>query len=194
MGVRGFAWGMVIALVAGTAGASAAFRGVDTELTGRACRFITGVAGVQGDLKRCQGMAGFQPETVAEHTWVTFRIRTPAGSAPSVIFRGFTVDTRMEWRVPATPAGAQPVAAIIRVTPKDMDTLDRGGPVLMVVRLERAAACLVAVVDARARPDAIAVARRAADGASGFACGRDRVETVGPATRWTRAVIDWPRP
>jgi hypothetical protein len=194
MRIRSFAWGIAMALLAGTAGASPALRAVETELAGGSCRFITTERGARGELKRCRGIAGFQPETVAEHTWVTFRIRTPGSASSSTIFRGFTVDTRMEWRVPQSPANAAPATAIIRVFPKDMDTYDRGGPVLVIIRLDGRTACMAAVVDANANPGAVTVARRAADAASTFVCGRDTIVTEGPATRWTAAVIDWPRP
>ena len=189
---------IALALVSGPALAETpAFRSVETHLLGGNCAFVSSQRGAPGgDLKRCRGFGGYQPETLAEHTWVTLRIRTASGRSQDVstIVRGYTVGTHIEWRLPATPLNARPFAAIVSVTPKNLDTLDPGDPVLAVIRLDGTKACMAAVVDTRATPNAPDLARQAADASGPFVCGRDPVATLGAATAWTRAVIDWPRP
>jgi len=162
-----------------------------TDLVGPDCRFERDATRI-GDVKRCPGRGGAEPETVAEETRTHFGLRF-GRDRPAALISAWSFGTKVEWRGLASAGGFQPHAAIVRVLLKDPDSPkpDADGQVLAVIRVaaRERKACVVAVVDA-SRRDANAVAREAADRLGRtFRCGSDRAAVVGPETRWTAAVL-----
>jgi hypothetical protein len=163
-----------------------------TDLVGPACKFLPRDPR-PGDVKRCRGLGGASPETLAEHTRTQFGLRFD-GAPAAPLLNAWSFGTRLEWRGRSGSAGFTPEAAILRVLLKDPDSAKptADGQVLAVMRIDAPGrrACLMAVLDG-SRPDANARAREVADrlGAS-FRCGADRPSTAGDATPWTKAVLE----
>lgn len=162
-----------------------------TDLVGGGCRFLANDPR-PGDVKRCRGLDGASPETVAGHTRTQFALRFAPAPAPALL-AAWSFGTRLEWRGRAGRAGFVPEAAILRVLLKDPESANprADGQVLAVLRIDapRRQACLAAALDA-SRPEANARAREAADRiAPRFRCGADRPTVVGDATMWTAAVL-----
>lgn len=95
------------------------------------------------------------------------------------------VNTKVEWRL---GGDGKPFAAILRwfidnPGPDGGSTRESRGEILVVSRVGTAdygGSCMVALVDAKANPDANALARQMADDtASDFACGMQEPEWVG---------------
>jgi hypothetical protein len=105
--------------------------------------------------------------------------------ASSQTFPGFNdvYQGTVEWRIEKSADGkARPFATILRwniVTPTDRDKatgpIKSSGQALVVTRLGPGGVCHVGYVDAKANPDANALARKIADGhARTFRCGKDK--------------------
>lgn len=164
---------------------------VYTELVKGRCRFLP-ISSVPEapQVKTCPGHGGAQPMTTAGGTTVAFGLRWSKSRSDDDIVTGWSLGNKVEWRGVATGKGFQPYAIIVRVIPKDPDTMRGGGPVLAVIRLEARGACLATGVDVIANADANTLAREAADTiAHGFTCGQDTPRVTGAATQWTQAVL-----
>jgi hypothetical protein len=129
-----------------------------------------------------------------ERMFVSFGRKAADEPAASETFPGFNDVTKgtIEWRLARSPNGtAQPFATILRwnVRLNPADDAQPHSPVLVVTRLGPGGVCRVGYVDARAIPDANALARKLADErARGFKCGVDKPEFVGnrPPAEWRR--------
>ena len=97
----------------------------------------------------------------------------------------------VEWRIEKQGGKARPFATILRWNvmvesdkPNSRGLITSTGRVLVVTRLGPGGVCHVGYVDARANPDANALARKIADEqARNFRCGKDKrivLGTVGP--------------
>jgi hypothetical protein len=72
---------------------------------------------------------------------------------------------------------------------RDHET-DKTYNVLGVIRMEARNACLMAAVDEAANPNALALARAAADAeAPAVMCGQHKLKILGTASRWAQEVI-----
>ena len=88
----------------------------------------------------------------------------------------------MEWRIETQPDGTlHPFATILRWNVKlESDERETSGQVLVVTRLGTGGVCHVGYVDARANPEANALAVEIADSrARTFQCGRDKPMVLG---------------
>jgi hypothetical protein len=109
--------------------------------------------------------------------------REPAAQAGFGPFNSTT--TTVEWRA----LSGKPFAIIQRWHIADTGDEDNNGrplakPLLVVTRLPPGAVCHVAYIDVKANPDAIELARKAADEiARGFSCGKDEVKVIGASGR-----------
>jgi hypothetical protein len=144
----------------------------------KACRRITQHR--DGDSWRCEGLPGY-PVYVAEGDLRHFVSAGPVpekrraasqtlGPFNSIFERGSDRAT-IEWRFDRRGERQIPYAIIVRFhTSSD----ERKGDVLVVSKVSASEACHVAYIDALANEDAIALARRIADGrARTFDCRRD---------------------
>jgi hypothetical protein len=168
---------------------------IDTELTKGRCRFIAD-DGEVGDyaLNRCPGLAGAQVETVAGAGNVALSFRYGRKLVKDVV-REWSIGSKLEWRGTRNAKGFTPHASIVQLIVMDRDTMDRDKPekhnVWAVIRMEPRNACLMAVIDASANPDALTLARNIADAeAPNTACvtGKDSLKPkiVGTQTRWAK--------
>jgi hypothetical protein len=79
----------------------------------------------------------------------------------------------------------------VRIIAKDPETLVGGGHVLAVTRLWGETACVAALVDVAANPQANELAREAADSAARvFDCKNDKPIEKGVSTKWTKSLIE----
>jgi hypothetical protein len=144
---------------------------VDLKLCKRVTRHRDGAAW------RCDGLPGY-PVFIAEGDLRQFVSAGPdaekrraatqtLGSFNSIFERG-SDRTTIEWRFDRRGERQIPYAIIVRFhTSAD----DRKGDVLVVAKVSATETCHVAYIDAQANDDAIALARRAADGrARNFDC------------------------
>ena len=160
------------------------------------CRHTRGQAPEDNGSWLCAGYAGV-PVWLAqgdERMFVSFGRKAADEPAASETFPGFNDVTKgtIEWRLARSPNGtAQPFATILRwnVRLNPADDAQPHSPVLVVTRLGPGGVCRVGYVDARANPDANALARKLADErARSFKCGVDKPEYVGnrPPAGWRR--------
>jgi hypothetical protein len=155
------------------------------------------------DAKRCKGK-----EVEDYGSWLcpgyqNLRVRLSAGDqrmyvtfgpwknalAASQTLEGFNdvYQGTVEWRITKEAGKAKPFATILRwnvVTPSDREKatgpIKPSGRVLVVTRLGPGGVCHVGYVDAKANPDANALARKIADeNARTFKCGKDKRIVLG---------------
>lgn len=167
---------------------------IDTELSKGRCRFIDD-DGEVGDyaMKRCPGLAGWRVYTEAKVRTVSLQFRKGKGQFIEVA-RNDTIGTKLEWRGTRDKKGFTPHAAIVTLVVKEFskeaDHLADHN-VLAVLRIESRNVCLIAVVDEKANPDAITLARSTADkDAPALACAKDlKPKIVSTETQWARESI-----
>ncbi len=133
----------------------------------------------------CRGLGGIAVHVSAgdQRSYVSYgrnARKEPAARQTLASFNG--EGKRIEWRVEREPGGKlKPFATIMRwsTTVSSGDEPVRG-QVLVVTRLGPGGVCHVGYVDARANPDANALAARLADErARTFKCGADKAVVVG---------------
>ena len=162
---------------------------IDTELVKGRCRFIAddGEVGHYA-LKRCPGLAGARVYTVAGVNKVSLSFRWGKAKAEDVV-EDYSIGDKLEWRGIRGKQGLKPHAAIVRIIVKDHEKDERHN-VWGVIRMEPRNACLMAVIDEAANPDAITLARTTADAeAPNLACAKNKTKIVGTASRWAQEVI-----
>lgn len=165
-------------LTAPSAGAVQPAKSLYTSIDLAKCKVVSRHR--DGNTWECEGLPGY-PVLVAEgdlRTFVSFgpdaRKRRAARQSLGPFNRMFA-DARqratIEWRYVRRDGRAVPYATIIRFT-TSRDGMK--GQALVVTRIGDKDACHVAYVDAIANPDAIALAREAADGlARRFDCTKE---------------------
>jgi hypothetical protein len=156
------------------------------------CHVSSAGNGVDDSTTRlCLGKAGLKVlvseddlrETVSVGRTRAAAAREPAAQAWFGPFNS-TVAT-VEWRA----VDGKPFAIIQRWHIDDNEEQDKQGrpiakPMLVVTRLPPGPVCHVAYIDAKANPDANALARNAADAAArDFRCGKDAVKVIGESGR-----------
>ena len=177
---------MMLAAVVPSAPVAAqdASHGALTTLDLKACRMIVR-GGVNGKTWRCPGLSGY-PVTVSEVDDRMFLSVGPAAEkqraaqqtlrAPNTLFPAGSTRATIEWRVPLAAAGlaapkrVQPYATIVRyTTARDAAR----GQVIVVSKVTPTENCHVALIDAAANADALALARSIADTiARAFDCAK----------------------
>lgn len=170
------AWGlaatvsaMMALAVAGTASGTTPARAVDLNLSRLSsidlvkCRVVRRHR--DGNAWRCPGLPGY-PVYIAEgdlRFMMAFGprpLRRRSATQTLAPFNTIFIDKRrptIEWRVDRDAAGRiVPFATIVRYS----TSLDEAqGEVLVITKVDRKESCQLAVIDARATPDAMAVAR-----------------------------------
>ena len=172
----------ILAAAQSPASAQDATHGIVTTIELKGCQPVAQAAG--GKSWRCAGLPGY-PVLIAETDDRTFltvgptpekrRASTQTLRAPNTLFPAANRAT-IEWRVThvsqATrkPAPAIPYATIVRYfTARNAAR----GQVLIVSKVTPTETCQVALIDAEANADALALARRIADtNASSFDCSK----------------------
>ena len=124
-----------------------------------------------------------------QRMYVTFGPWRKDALAAAQTFPGFNdvYQGTVEWRIDTSGAKPKPFATILRwniVTPTDRDSatgpIKPSGRALVVTRLGPGGVCHVGYVDAKANPDANALARKIADeNARTFKCGKDKRIVLG---------------
>jgi hypothetical protein len=125
-----------------------------------------------------------------QRMYVTFGPWKKDALAAAQTFPGFNdvYQGTVEWRIEKSADGRRkPFATILRwniITPTDRDNatgpIKSTGRVLVVTRLGPGGVCHVGYVDAKANPDANALARKIADeNARAFRCGKDKRIVLG---------------
>lgn len=165
-----------------------------TSTAKKDCRVIkspTAEPGEDGFLHICPGMGNlivYNAEGDLREVVSVGRTRKAASDEPAAqaFFGPFSSTTNtVEWRHAKDGA---PFAIIQRWHLADNansgpDNRPRTKQMLVVTRLPPGAVCHVAFVDVKANPNANELARQAADKASGFRCGKDKVRVEGASGR-----------
>ncbi len=187
---------LLILLLATSAGTALAqtVTVIETELVKGRCKFIAddGEVGHYA-LKRCPGLDGWRVYTTAGAHDVTLSFRKGKGKDIEVFSNG-SIGLKLEWRGIKNKQGFKPHAAIVEFIIKDYDLPNDKRDeykVWGVIRMEPRNACLMAVVDVAANPDALTLARQSADSdAPGAACVKNKEtltpKIVGAETRWAK--------
>ncbi len=185
----------LIAMLAEPALAQTATR-IDTELSvKKPCRIVDD-DGEVGDytLVRCPGLAGARVLTEASVSHVSLSFQWGKAKAENVL-SGYSLGTKIEWRGVKDKQGFKPYATIVRIVVRDDESMKDDGHykthnVLGVIRMEPRSACLFAVVDEAANPDALALARKTADAeAPTLDCAKVKGRIVGAASQWAKQAI-----
>ena len=159
---------------------------VYTQLDSDKCRHTKGKAAEDYGTWRCAGHDGIEVYLSAGDQRMTVSFgrnaaREPAASQTFPRFNSVYKGT-VEWRLEMLPDGKpRAFAAILRWNVKlEDDERDTTGRVLVVTRLGSGGVCHVGYVDARANPDANALAQQLADErARAFKCGADKPVVLG---------------
>jgi hypothetical protein len=166
-----------------------------TDLTGKACRFVSGAKTADDDaVKRCPGHGGAEVETLAGHTRLRLSYRFSESQVARDVVVAWSAGKTLEWRGLKTNKGFQPYATILRLLLKDPESArpEADGQVLAVMRFDprEAEACVIAYVDAQANKDPNRLARTIADrDGPTFDCESDEPKVVGAETRWTAELM-----
>jgi len=177
-------------LALGLLSAPAASQGIESAYTrfdAKACRHQKGTDVEDYGSWLCPGYQNLRVRLGAgdQRMYVTFGPWKKDALAMSQTFPGFNdvYQGSVEWRIGRSANGkSKPFATILRwniVTPANREhatgPVKSTGRVLVVTRLGPGGVCHVGYVDAKANPDANALARRIADeNARTFKCGKDR--------------------
>ncbi len=183
---RLFGAALVVAACCATPAASQPVSRVYTQFDSDKCRHIKGKAVEDYGTWRCAGHDGTEVYLRAgdQRMSVSFgrnAAREPAASQTFPRFNSVYKGT-VEWRLETLPTGKpRAFAAILRWNVKlEDDERDTTGRVLVVTRLGSGGVCHVGYVDARANPDANALAQQFADErARAFKCGTDKPVVLG---------------
>jgi len=193
-GVRMFKTICGLAFVFGVSAAPAAAQTVDfvyTRFDAKTCKHRKGTAPEDYGSWLCPGYGKISVRLSAGDQ----RMRVTYGNwkddlAASQTFPGFSnaYEGTVEWRIEKDANGKpRPFATILRwnlTTAADVEKatgpIESSGRVLVVTRLGPGGVCHVGYVDARANPDANALARKIADeNARSFKCGKDNRIVLG---------------
>ena len=157
-----------------------------TQLDSAKCRHTRGRDVEDYGSWLCQGYGGIPVRLAAgdQRMTVSFGRNAAKEPAASETFPGFNSAYKgtIEWRIETPPGGPpSPFAAILRWNVKlEQDGRETSGRVLVVTRLGPGGVCHIGYVDARANPDANALAQRLADEkARAFKCQTDRPVIAG---------------
>jgi hypothetical protein len=173
--------------------------GVYTTFDAKKCRHTKGVEVEDYGAWQCAGHAGLQVHLSAgdQRMFVSYGPWKDSLAAAQTL-PGFNdvYEGTVEWRIEKNAHGRpRPFATILRwnvMMPQDRDkatATKASGRVLVVTRLGPGGSCHVGYVDARANPDANALARKLADEhARTFKCGTDKLIVAG-----TKGSVDMPR-
>jgi hypothetical protein len=132
-----------------------------------ACKEVTSVT--RNDARVCEGLPGYPVYVVEDARKVYLSVGSNAAasraaqqtlSAANTVFEPGTKRTTVEWRFIIRDEKPVPYATIIRYFTGEGS---QRGEVLVVMRVAGGGACHVAYVDALANPDAMVLAREAAD-------------------------------
>ena len=109
---------------------------------------------------------------------------TTEKAASQLLPLGYSPSGSIEWRLSNRAGAWKPFAAIVHYT-RDASSDEKAGDVLVVTRIEEGATCQIAYVDAKANPDAVALAEQAADARGfDFDCKSGKPTTVGKFAAW----------
>lgn len=163
-----------------------------TKLTGGRCQFVSIDKETNEDqVKKCPGPGGFRAVTRSSHTTAYLGFQSSKAREPQEVMYGWSLGDKVDWRGTRENGKFRPFAAIVRVIVKDPDTLIDGGLVLAVTRHAADKACVAALVDVAANPQANELAREAANSvARTFNCGKDKTLEKGASTKWTQSLIE----
>ncbi len=178
-----------LAVVAGSPATSQSITRVYTTFDSKQCRHTPGKGAEDYGSWRCPGHGGIDVVFSAgdQRMQVSFgrnAAREPAAKQTFPAFNSAYQGT-VEWRIEALPDGkTRPFATILRWNVKlEDDERDTTGRVLVVTRLGPGGVCHIGYVDARANPDANALAAQLADDkARTFQCDKDKPATLGKTT------------
>jgi hypothetical protein len=184
--------GAVIALgLSGAPALSQAIESVYTKFDAKKCRHTKGTEVEDYGSWLCPGYGGLQVRLSAgdQRMFVSYGPWKDSLAAAQT-FPGFNdvYEGTVEWRIEKPTSGKpRPFATILRwnlMTAEDQEKATgptkATGRMLVVTRLEPGGSCHVGYVDARANPDANALARKIADEqARNFKCGKDDVIRLG---------------
>jgi hypothetical protein len=184
--------GAVIALgLSGAPALSQAIESVYTKFDAKKCRHTKGTEVEDYGSWLCPGYGGLQVRLSAgdQRMFVSYGPWKDSLAAAQT-FPGFNdvYEGTIEWRIEKPTSGKpRPFATILRwnlMTAEDQEKATgptkATGRMLVVTRLGPGGSCHVGYVDARANPDANALARKIADEqARNFKCGKDDVIRLG---------------
>lgn len=142
-----------------------------------------------GSTWACPGHKGI-PVRVAERDrrmMVSYGLESGSEPAAKQTLEPYNrLDSKIEWRVSNSEGHWKPFATILKFFTKETGD-ETEGEVLVVTRIVPGATCQIAYVDALANPDALELARKAADEkAKDFDCETGEPEYVGKFEAWTR--------
>jgi hypothetical protein len=166
--------------------ASQSIESAYTTFDTKACKHVPGRDVEDYGSWDCPGYRGLRVRLRAgdQRMYVTFGSWRKDDVALSQTFPGFNsaYEGTVEWRLEKQAGGkTRPFATILRWHVRaESDTMRSTGRALVVTRLGPGGVCHVGYVDARANPDANALARRIADEhARSFRCGTDKRIVLG---------------
>jgi len=158
---------LTLALLAGPTTAQTV-SSIETPLNvKKPCRIVED-DGEVGDytLVRCPGLGGSRVYTEASVANVKLMIRWRKGEGH--IINGYSLGEKLEWRGVKDKGVLKPHAAIVRIIERGHESMQDDGNyktynVLSVIRIGQREACQVAAIDKTENPDALTLARTAAD-------------------------------
>jgi hypothetical protein len=159
-------------------------RSVYTPLDLDTCRHRAGKAEEDYGTWTCRGHAGIRVHVAAgdQRTYVSFGSNAAKELAAKQTLAAFNSQGKtVEWRFAGEDKNAKPFATVVRWnTTVGAEDPPVKGQVLVVTRLGPGGVCHVGYVDARANPDANALAQKIADEhARRFRCGTDKAVVEG---------------
>lgn len=110
---------------------------------------------------RCKGASGWNLDISDEGNIITVGVDRPGTTEESLVLTGRWLGDMAEWRGTRSRKGFRADALIVRMRPPEED--EHNSSLLFIIKLNPAGACFSGLVDARANPDANALARAAAD-------------------------------
>jgi hypothetical protein len=192
--------GAVIALgLSGAPARSQAIESVYTKFDAKKCKHTKGTEVEDYGSWLCPGYGGLQVRLSAgdQRMYVSYGPWKDSLAAAQT-FPGFNdvYEGTVEWRIEKNVGKPRPFATILRwnlMTAEDQEKATgptkATGRMLVVTRLGPGGSCHVGYVDARANPDANALARKIADEqARNFKCGKDKRIVMG-----IKGSVDMPR-
>jgi hypothetical protein len=110
---------------------------------------------------RCKGAGGWYLDISDEGNIITIGVGHAKATGEPLVLTGRSLADKAEWRGTRGRKGFRPDALIFRMRPVEDDLLDNS--LLYIIKLNPSGPCFSGLVDARANPDANALARIAAD-------------------------------
>jgi len=177
---------LAVAVLPATQAGAQSIQRVYSQFDSSQCRHFPGKAEEDYGSWRCPGYPGIDLHLSAgdQRMRVSFGRNAAHEPAAKQTFPSFNdvYKGTMEWRIETLPDHTlRPFATILRWNVKlESDERDTTGRVLVVTRLGPGGVCHVGYVDARANPDANALAAELADSrARAFQCGKDKPVVLG---------------